>query len=245
MFTACISINRFSFQSVLYPDKKQRNYCWSLKKKIPPLHPQAEGTGASSLFFRSSSSSHVSLFLLREGKPALPTLQFSCLKAQRLLRIGGTKGPAHFYSAHMPASAGGGQQQENRGGEVKGKQISNSKPGLLDFFFSPPSILTRCFFSCKVSGYKSDDSACENGKFCRPVLHGRSEQWNMSQKPWLRVWATSQQVTQSASVLHKFQGLGLRAFTFLHSSKWMSFLTFSFLEHLTWLLFSITLFVTV
>lgn len=77
----------------------------------------------------------MSLLLLRRGKPALPTLRFSCLRAEQLLRTSGTKGLAHFYSAHMSASTGGRQQQENRG-EVQGRQISNSKPGLLDFFLS-------------------------------------------------------------------------------------------------------------
>lgn len=81
------------------------------------VHLQAEGTGVSPLFFSCSTlSSHVSLLLLRAGQPALPIhSHFSCLRAEQLLGTSGTKGLAHFYSAHMPASPGGGQQQENRG----------------------------------------------------------------------------------------------------------------------------------
>lgn len=111
----------------------QSNYWGSLIKYL--VHLQAGGTRVSPLFFfRFSLRSHVSLLLLRRGKPALPTLQFSCLRAEQLLRTSGTKGLTHFYSAHMSASTGGQQQQENRG-EFQGRQISNSKPGLLDIFF--------------------------------------------------------------------------------------------------------------
>lgn len=131
-----------------------QSYWGSLIKYL--VHLQAGGgTRVSRLFFlRFSLRSHVSLLLLRRGKPALPTLRFSCLRAEQLLRTSGIKGLAHFYSAHMSASTGGRQQQENRG-EVRGRQISNSKPGLLDFFFPHKVNNISCKRKAKMPFHKS------------------------------------------------------------------------------------------
>lgn len=74
-----------------------------------------------------------------------------------------TKGLSHFHSAHMPVSPGGGQQLENRG-ELEGRQISNSKLGLLSVFFFFLSFSDKVKYDLQrkkeIAFYKSTDKNC-------------------------------------------------------------------------------------
>lgn len=71
----------------------------------------------------------------------------------------------------LPVQEGDSNRRTGEG-RLKGNRLVTPNQACWIYFSLPP-ILTRCFFSCKVSGHKSDDNACKNGKFCRRVLHGR------------------------------------------------------------------------
>lgn len=106
----------------------QSNYRGSLTK-YPSASPGRGGWGLPSLL-------PLVLLFKQPCVSALPKLLFSCLRAELLRGTSGTKGLAHFYSAHMPASPVGGQQQENRGGWRRGDRLVTPNRALWIFF--PP-----------------------------------------------------------------------------------------------------------
>ena len=124
------------------------------------MHLKADGDWSVPLSSSSSSSSSSSA----------PLYAAMCLSSSA---VGGpssylepvrTKGLSHFHSAHMPVSPGGGQQQENRG-ELEGRQISNSKLGLLAvFFFFSPSFSDKVKYDLQrkreIAFDKSTDNTC-------------------------------------------------------------------------------------
>lgn len=99
------------------------------------------------LFFKQpcSTFSKKEKLNLSSSRSTSPVPRQSCCSES-----GGTKGPTHFYSAHMPASAGGGQDSERRTGRgvEKGRRISNSKVVLprlaLQDTFLPQKLRSDC-----------------------------------------------------------------------------------------------------
>lgn len=110
----------------------------------------------------------MSLFLLREGKPR---------SNSPVWRHSSYSEPAGQKARHifilptcLPVQEGDSNRRTGKG-RLKGSRLVT--PNQACWISLPPSILARCFFSCKVSGHKSGDSASKNGKFSRRVLHGR------------------------------------------------------------------------
>lgn len=100
----------------------------------------------------------------------------------------------------MSASTGGRQQQENRG-EVRGRQISNSKPGLLDFFF-PHNVNN---ISCKRKARMSFHKSTGNKKI---TYYTGNLQWATLISGGLIWWRQNEQCKHVWAVQRLVEGLG-------------------------------------